>query len=162
MIIGFSGVAVVNYFSNRQTVDTLQGGAGCGLSAGEMRARAQAAKRRMPNGKRIFLYGISRSGRPIKYRMDGMDHRSMPGMSCADCHGVNGRGGRISMMMGTFKAPNITADELREEGFTKATIGRAIVKGVDEKGGRLKFPMPKWSMSASDLDDLVSYMRNLR
>ncbi|MFQ5855557.1 MAG: hypothetical protein ACE5LU_07950 [Anaerolineae bacterium] len=38
-----------------------------------------------------------------------------PGMvTCATCHGTDGRGGKVAMMMGTFEAPDIRYSTLTE------------------------------------------------
>ena len=58
-------------------------------------------------------------------------------------HGADGRGGTIKMMAGTaVEAPDIIYDALVNEGFTDATIGRAIRDGLDEGGQPLKMPCP--------------------
>ena len=66
------------------------------------------------------------------------------------------------MMMGTaVEAPDITYDALLKEGFTDATIGRAIRDGLDESGQPLEDAMPRWQMSAADVGAVIAYLKQL-
>ena len=66
------------------------------------------------------------------------------------------------MMMGTaIKTPDITYGALIKEGFTEATIKRAILNGVDEAGKALNVAMPHWQMSTTDLDATIAYLKTL-
>jgi cytochrome c oxidase subunit II len=119
------------------------------------------------NGERIYFSATSNSGQPIVADMGSMT-MSTPMTACADCHGVDGRGGRVRMMMGWFEAPDIryhtlTAAEHAEEHppYTDELIRRAITEGLDPAGEPLAFPMPRWRMSAADLDDLLGYLKSL-
>lgn len=127
------------------------------------------------NGERIYFTATSVSGDPISAEMTGM-HR-MPGgmLACADCHGSDGRGGVVTMMMDTFTAPDIRYSTLTDAGhaesgeeeheehpaYTEETIKRAITQGIDPGGEPLDWPMPRWSMSDRDLDDLVQFLKTL-
>ncbi|MBI4743660.1 MAG: cytochrome c [Actinobacteria bacterium] len=120
-------------------------------------------KKYTSNGEQIYFTATSKSGSSIIANM-GMMAMNFPMMSCASCHGKDGKGGTIRMMMGTFKVPNITHKELTEEEkppYTNELLKRAITKGIDHKGERLGFPMPVWSMSEKDLNDLVDYLKTL-
>ncbi|MGD2144451.1 MAG: hypothetical protein PVF54_08245, partial [Anaerolineae bacterium] len=68
-------------------------------------------------------------------------------MTCASCHGSDGRGGRAQMMMRTFVAPDIryealAAEEHAEHGeevmehepYTEETIKQAFTQGVEPNG----------------------------
>ena len=97
--------------------------------------------------------------------------------TCADCHGPQGRGGRVTMMMQSFNAPDITWDNLTEEEhqegktgeeeheehppYTEETLRRAITRGVDPAGEPLDELMSRWRMSETDLDDLVEFIMTL-
>ncbi|MFQ5855045.1 MAG: c-type cytochrome [Anaerolineae bacterium] len=131
------------------------------------------------NGERIYFTATSDSGQPISAEMAGMQmrrpgpvegmHRGM--MTCATCHGTDGRGGRVNMMMGTFEAPDIRYrtlaegdhDDAHEEHppYTDETIRRAITQGIDPAGEPLDWPMPRWHMSERDVDDLLEYLKTL-
>jgi cytochrome c oxidase subunit 2 len=89
-------------------------------------------------------------------------------MACVTCHGPNGRGGRVRLMMRTFEAPDIRYKTLtsakpgeEHEPYTDETIKRAITQGVDPAGKPLEWPMPRWTMSAADLNDLLAFLKNL-
>jgi cytochrome c oxidase subunit 2 len=127
------------------------------------------------NGERIYFTATSNSGRPITAEMAGMQMMHAGMMTCATCHGSDGRGGRVTMMMGTFEAPDIRWSQLtsgehddahgaageEHPPYTEETVKRAITQGVDPAGQPLDWPMPRWQMSGQDLDDLVAYLKTL-
>jgi mono/diheme cytochrome c family protein len=100
-------------------------------------------------------------------------HRMTQGMmTCANCHGPDGRGGAVQMMMGTFIAPDIryktlTSEEEHDQGqeehppYTEDTLKRAITQGVDPAGELLAWPMPRWDISERDLNDLIDFLKTL-
>lgn len=55
--------------------------------------------------EQIYFTGTSRSDTPITFEMNG----GMMGghMTYVDCHGSEGRGGRVRMMMASYTAPDI-------------------------------------------------------
>jgi hypothetical protein len=115
------------------------------------------------NGQRIYLTATSASGTPISYQggpMVGM----MGGLACVMCHQTDGHGGQVTLMGQSFQPPNISWPGLISDDppYTEVTVKRAITLGLDSGGSRLDWPMPRWSMSASDLDDLVAYLKTLR
>ncbi len=81
------------------------------------------------------------------------------------------------MMMRSFKAPDITWDNLTEEEhheekpgeeeheehppYTEETLRRAITLGIDPAGEPLDELMSQWRMSETDLDDLVEFIMTL-
>lgn len=66
------------------------------------------------------------------------------------------------MMAGTsVKTPDITYGALIKAGFADTTIRSAITKGTDETGKPLKAAMPRWQMSAPDLDATLAYLKEL-
>jgi cytochrome c oxidase subunit 2 len=88
-------------------------------------------------------------------------------LACVNCHGPKGKGGTINMMMQRFDVSNITWTELTSPGsdhppFTEEAVKRAITQGIDETGADLKYPMPRWQMSDSDLNDLVIFLKTLK
>src|SRR4051812_40053484 len=121
-------------------------------------------------GKEIYLRGTSRSARQITASL-GEDAAGLPGaaLTCAGCHGQDGRG----KPEGGIEPPDITWASLtrsyghRHAGgrehpaFTARSVGRAIVMGIDPAGNRLGVAMPKYSMTAQDLTDLVAYLKIL-
>jgi cytochrome c oxidase subunit 2 len=115
------------------------------------------------NGERIYFTATSNSGKPIISSIGAMTMRGGM-MSCAACHGVDGKGGRGRMMMWTFNASDIRYSSLTsgEKPYTDELIKRAIAEGLDSEGKRLEPPMPVWQMSDSDLNDLLEYLKSLR
>jgi len=123
------------------------------------------------NGERIYFTATSESGEPIIAEMAGMRMIHPGMMTCATCHGPDGRGGTVTMMMGTFVAPDIRYKTLTEgehgdahepgPPYTDETIKRAITQGIDSAGEPLGWPMPRWHMSERDLNDLLEFLKTL-
>ena len=125
-------------------------------------------------GERIYFTSESSSGQPITY---SGSIRMMHSITCANCHGPEGKGGRVSMMMSYFDAPNITWHKLtqqepHEEGpdkdehqehppYTEETLKSAITRGINPAGKPLDEEMPRWRMLGQDLDDLVEFIKTL-
>lgn len=122
------------------------------------------------NGERIYFTATSKSGQSLVAEMGGMVMAN-PMMACADCHGPDGRGGTGQMMMGSFEAPDIRYKTLttaeHEAGheehppYNDELIKRAITQGLNPAGESLNFPMPRWQMSESDVEDLLDYLKSL-
>jgi cytochrome c oxidase subunit 2 len=118
------------------------------------------------NGQRIYFTAENASGKLIAY--SGGPSSMMQGrLACVNCHGTKGHGGTVNFMMQSFEIPNITWSELTAQDsdhppFTDATVKRAITQGLDEVGEGLKYPMPRWRMSDSDLTDLVDFIKTLK
>jgi cytochrome c oxidase subunit II len=128
------------------------------------------------NGEQIYLTGTSRTGPAITARMPGgfgmgrMRGRTA-GMACVDCHGEDGQGGTVQMMMDTVEVPSIQYTHLTEgahdEGeaehppYTDETLKRAIREGINPAGEPLDWPMPVWNMSDNQLNDLIAYLKTL-
>ena len=103
------------------------------------------------NGERIFKTGTNARGETIA---NGM----MPGMGgCAMCHGADGHGGQ---MMGR-PIPCNTFKCLSADGYNGELIQRAITQGIGANGRQLDMLMPRWQMSESDLNDLITYLKTL-
>jgi cytochrome c oxidase subunit II len=118
------------------------------------------------NGQRIYFTAESTSGQPITYS-GGPGPMMQNRLACVNCHGPQGKGGTVNMMMQRFDVPNITWTELTSPGsdhppFTEETVKRAITQGIDESGAALKYPMPRWQMSESDLNDLIGFIKTLK
>ena len=128
------------------------------------------------NGERIYFTAESSSGAPIRYSGESTMMRNRT--ACVDCHGPEGKGGRVTMMMWSFKTPDITWDKLAQEEnhkedsgkdeheehppYTEETLKRAITRGDDPAGEPLDELMPRWRMSEPDLDDLVEFIKTLK
>jgi cytochrome c oxidase subunit 2 len=127
------------------------------------------------NGERIYLTGISASGKPIGSRGGdatmGM-HRQMHGSGCATCHGNDREGGRL-MPRFWIKAPALTSDALfggddhkqdsdghgNHGNYDAVSLRRAITEGVDPTGELLDQARPRGSMNESALHDLIAYLQ---
>jgi cytochrome c oxidase subunit II len=123
------------------------------------------------NGERIYFSGISETGPPITSEMPGMHRMPSGRMACADCHGADGRGGVVRMMMSSFDAPDIRYSTLaREEHgdvhgdhppYTDDDIKRAVTQGIDPGGEPLEWMMPRWNMTGEQLEDIISFLKTL-
>jgi len=127
------------------------------------------------NGERIYFTAKSSSGQSITYTGS---IRMMHTIACANCHGADGKGGRVNMMMWSFDAPDITWDKLTQEDhheeesdtdeheehppYTEETLKSAITRGVNPAGEPLDEEMPRWQMSLQDLNDLVDFIKTLK
>lgn len=135
-----------------------------------------SAERFESNGEMIYFTGVNEQGERIPFT-DGPMWLYRHGGGCADCHGADGRGGRVQMMMEVFEVPDIRYETLTSEAhgegeeheeeemehapFTEETIKQAITEGIEPDGEALDWPMPRWSMSEQDLDDLVEFLKTL-
>jgi len=152
ILLGVIGLIVINFFYFRPF--SIRRG-------GYRRAPGYLSRDFKTNGEQIYFTGISRrgsvsfSGGPVWFQMHGG--------GCVDCHGVNGKGGRIITMMGNFTAHDIRYKTLVNEDppFNIKSIKRAITKGIDQKDKRLDPNMPKWNMSDEDLNDVIKFLKTL-
>jgi cytochrome c oxidase subunit 2 len=115
-------------------------------------------------GAWIYRTGTDVDGRPIAYA-GGMMMR----LSCADCHGIDGRGLRSPL----FLSPDITyrnltdpagmlePDGARGPRYTDDAIRRAVTQGVDAEGKPLAWPMPRWRLSEQQWQALLAYLKTL-
>lgn len=149
--------------------------ASCG--SGGMHDRVDAPESFESNGERIYFTASSESGEPIRARGGPSNAAAIHDLACADCHGEDGAGQRVTLMMETFTAPDITwqtlgaeehgedheEDENGEEHppYTAASLKAAITSGVNPAGEQPSERMPRWEMSPEDLDDLVAYLMTL-
>ncbi|UCG54289.1 MAG: cytochrome c [Dehalococcoidia bacterium] len=98
----------------------------------------------------------------------------MHSIACVNCHGADGKGGRVNMMMWSFETPditwaNLTSEEHHDEGnnekehppYTEATVKQAITEGINPAGKPLDAEMPRWKMSEEDLTDLIEFLKTL-
>jgi cytochrome c oxidase subunit 2 len=128
------------------------------------------------NGERIYFTGTSTSGLPISASggdgsMNGM-HRQMHGGGCAGCHGADREGQRLWPQFWN-KAPALSVDALfgddghgvggdghgNHANYDADSLRLAITQGLDPAGESLDSAMPRWSMSAADLDELITFLQ---
>ncbi len=105
----------------------------------------------MSNGERIFKTGTNARGESVPNSM-------MTGMGgCVMCHGADAHGGQ---MMGREEPCN-TFKCLSAKGYSMELIKRAITQGIGADGRQLDLMMPRWQLSDSDLNDVVTYLKVL-
>lgn len=145
------------------------------LTGASLLSSCSSFDRYSSDGERIYFTAESSSGDPITY---SGSIRMMRTITCANCHGPDGKGGRVNMMMWSFNVPDITWDNLTEEEhreeqeggeeheehppYTEETLKSAITRGINPAGEPLDEAMPRWRMSGRDLDDLVEFIKTLR
>jgi hypothetical protein len=122
-------------------------------------------------GRIIYTTGQSSSGKPLSYKLLSASEGSLPakGVDCANCHGIDGRGGRE----GGVLIPDITHATLtrpstaplflgrQRAAYTDALLSRAITRGLDSSGQELGSLMPRWVLSESEVQDLLRYLKRL-
>jgi hypothetical protein len=117
------------------------------------------------NGERIYFTATSERGTAITYTGGPKSNGWMMGgggrLTCASCHGTDGRGGVHSMgMMQVMDAKDIRWSVLEGE-FDPEKFRLAVVEGKDPDGTQLKTDMPRWNISNEDLADLIDYLKTL-
>ncbi len=121
-------------------------------------------------GRQIYREGVSPAGAEISAQLvpSGV---SLPGaaLPCVGCHGKDGRGrpeGGVlpsditwSQLMRPFRVSPRAGTH--QPTYDLASLGRAITQGLDPEGNLLDGSMPRYNLNATDLDDLLTYMRVL-
>jgi hypothetical protein len=139
------------------------------------------------NGERIYLTATNEEGEFIPYSGGPGFGGMMMGayLTCAACHGADGRGGVHTMHMQVMDAPDIRYQALRGEAgehqadadegdeghdgdhhhegeaYTLEDFRRAVVEGEHPDGEPLSGDMPRWQMSDDDLADLFAHLKTL-
>lgn len=126
------------------------------------------------NGERIYFTSTSNSSKPITATIGNMTFGG-GALTCARCHGDDGRGMSGRFMMWEFEAPDIRYSTLTATGhgghetheeeaepYTDALLKRAILEGLDPEGKHLGTPMPQFKILDSDLNDLLEYLKSLK
>jgi len=124
-------------------------------------------------GQAVYYLGVDAEGRAIPRTVAGggmMGLGMMETIACVDCHGEDGRGGRFRSMFGPIDVADIrysvltsprSEDGTTVPGWTDDDIARAIRDGVEPNGERLQAPMPRWDMTDSEIEDVISYLKEL-
>lgn len=121
-------------------------------------------------GKQIYVQGTSASGKEILAYL-GESSLEVPAstMSCANCHGLDGRG----IPEGGIIPSNLTWEALtkpygvthasgrKHPPYTERGLELAITRGVDPAGNKLPVVMPRYQMAGADLADLIAYLKRL-
>lgn len=122
-------------------------------------------------GEQIYYTGRGEGDRVIP-RSDTVMHVN----ACVDCHGRDGRGGRVRIMMGSFESPDIRwgvltgeeegeghAEEGEEEHppYNAEKFARALWEGEEPDGEDLDQIMPRWDMTDREIEALIDYLDGL-
>ena len=131
------------------------------------------------NGEQIYFTSVNEDGDRIAYAGGPSGGMMMGGyLSCASCHGPDGRGGRHVMQMQVMDAPSIRWTDLANEGgeeheadepdehaqegqYGFEQFRRAVVEGEHPNGEPLSRDMPRWKMGGSDVGDLMEYLMSI-
>lgn len=118
-------------------------------------------------GQEIFLTGQDPQGR-IGYDVPGMSGSGMMGgpggmmhLSCAGCHGADGSGG-LTFGNGVVSANLRQLIRGQSPPYDFSLFARAVTRGIDNQGLKLRRPMPHWTMPAGDLRALWTYVKTLQ
>ena len=133
-------------------------------AAGVFAGAGDSGSAAIANGARIYWAGTAINGRPVPSR-GGM----MMGMSCAQCHGPDGRGQRTPMFASsditygnlTDPAGMLEPDGDRGHTYTDDLIRRAVTQGTGAAGKPLAWPMPRWQLTSEEMSDLLAYLKTL-
>jgi mono/diheme cytochrome c family protein len=120
------------------------------------------------NGEMIFYTGLNEKGERIQFE-GGPHWIYMHGGACVSCHGEGGKGGAVPHMC-FEEAPSIKYHDLTEEEheehaegeeephppYTDETIKSAIREGFNPADEKLDPCMPRWQMSESDMNDVLT------
>jgi mono/diheme cytochrome c family protein len=118
-------------------------------------------------GEAIYLTGADLSGDPIP-RSGGIGMMGSGG--CVTCHGPDGEGGTISMVMGSYDVPDIRwstiSKPMRMNGETEppydpSTFARAVREGIGSDGDELESVMQRWQLTGPEVEGLIAYLKRL-
>lgn len=119
-------------------------------------------------GERIYDFGVGENGIVPRTAIGP----AMMGGGCRACHGEDGRGGEVwLMMLGRIDVPDIRYDALAREHADESEspaepisdpdIRRTIEDGVHPDGEELDVSMPRWSLSDTEFEALLDYLKEL-
>lgn len=121
------------------------------------------------NGESIYYSLVTLDGEPILAQMRNPG-RLLTDLSCAGCHGNSGRGGFLQLRNWSVVVPAIDHQTLRSDvgggdslrpAYTDESLKVAITRGIDSRGKRLDYSMPRFQLRGKDLDDLISFLKTL-
>jgi ABC-type branched-subunit amino acid transport system substrate-binding protein len=138
----------------------------CENKAATQSISALSAKEK--RGKQIYLKGEDGTRAEIVAGLGEELELPATSFTCVNCHGLRGEGTKE----GGLQPPPLTWEALtrrqtspltrRERAaYTEATLARAISVGLDPSGARLHPGMPRYRMTATQMDDLVAYLKKL-
>jgi mono/diheme cytochrome c family protein len=110
-------------------------------------------------GERIYLDGAGVEGR-LPYTQ-GPEWLRFAGVGCVACHGEQGEGLVVRASGVTGAAPAVSWEALQARGYDETTLQRALAEGVDPHGREFHYYMPRWQLSGTELEALLSYLKQL-
>ena len=119
-------------------------------------------------GKAFYLRGVTASGEEATAVLGEVEVPAST-VTCAGCHGADGLGkkeggiapGNLTWQSLT-KSYGHTHDGNRKHGpFTEGGFVRAVTGGIDPAGNSLAVAMPRYKMQASDMADLIAYLKRI-
>jgi hypothetical protein len=126
------------------------------------------------NGARIYFTGASERGTSVTHTGATNVGGGMMGgfnqwLTCASCHGPQGRGGTHVMHMNPMTAPSIGYAALsampemkgRQRPYDLDDFRKTVEQGFHPDGEEVKVEMPRWQMSEADLADLFTFLKAL-
>jgi mono/diheme cytochrome c family protein len=141
---------------------------------GAMPTSTQSLPTAEKNGARIYFTAASDRGTAITYTGGpdiggGMMGGAGQWLTCASCHGPEGRGGIHTMHMRLMKAPDIRYAALaampelkgRQRPYDLEDFRKTVENGRHPDGEELDRDMPRWQMSDADLSDLFAFLKSL-
>jgi ABC-type branched-subunit amino acid transport system substrate-binding protein len=123
---------------------------------------------RQRRGKQIYGQGTAASGEPVTAIL-GESRDAVPAslVSCANCHGRDGRGraeGGIDppdLSWAILTRPRAADARRARPAYTPELIARVVTMGLDSAGMPIGVGMPRYQLSTRDLADLLEYLRIL-
>ena len=140
-------------------------------------------------GRRLYFEGLSAAGEPISARTEGDIKISGAQFSCVSCHRPSGYGSSeggiyVPPIRGGFLFQPNKGDRLRifkelyqeiqskefwaemrdprlRPAYTNASLGKAVIEGIDPAGREMKRTMPRYDLSAADMANLTAYLKTL-
>jgi cytochrome c553 len=139
-----------------------------------MPASTQGLENPARNGARIYFTRASERGTAISSSGSETFGGGMMGgygqwLTCATCHGPEGRGGTHRMHMRSMTAPDIRYAALsvmpelkgRKAPYNIDDFRQTVENGRHPDGEEVKADMPRWKMSEADLADLLEFLKAL-
>ncbi|CAD5369818.1 Cytochrome c domain-containing protein [Rubrivivax sp. A210] len=122
-------------------------------------------------GKKVYLEGVSPSGKPLKAFL-GAQETPVEGatLPCGNCHGADGQG----RPEGVVRPSDITWSQLirsyghrhdngRTHGpYDEKSFAESLTYGTDPAGQRLDPAMPRYLMAMEDMASLVAYLKRIQ
>jgi hypothetical protein len=130
-------------------------------------------------GRRIYTEGVHTDGTPLTGTRFGNASASGNRVACVDCHRPSGLG----QVEGDIAVPPVSGNFLfakpddkrlvnmdphvskrfnqAHDPYTDATLAGAILNGINSEGREMSLAMPRYQMSASDLQALTAYLKQL-